>query len=94
MNQGREVVRIQGQGLGMVADGGGVHLAFDAAKQVAWTGQLGQAIHHHADVAGPLRHDPGGRVVQQRIPGVGQDDAVAAVGIGTAGQAEAAELAE
>ena len=33
-------------------------------------------------------------VVEQLVPAVGQDDAVAAVGIGPAGEGEAAELAE
>ncbi len=94
VEQRLHVGRVGLQGGCVLRDGDVVQLALDAADAVVAAGHLRQPLQHRAEVRRPAGDGPCGAVVDQLAPGVVEDHAVGAVGVGPAHQGEGAHPAE
>src|SRR5262249_50915742 len=94
VDEGCHIAGIGIEGGAMLGDSDGVQVVLDAADALAGVGQLCQAIEHETEVLRPTPDGPGRAVGEQLPPRLGQQNEVAAVGVGPAGQGEGAQFAE
>ena len=93
-HQDRHPIGIEFERRRVLGDGDVVQIVLDVANALAGLGQLRQAIEYHAEMLRASGNGPGGAVGEQLPPRFGQQQEIAAVRVGPAGQGKGAQFAE